>query len=78
MSVPPESIEAGKCYLTFSRQVRRVVRLMPDRRVQFEQRPARHLNANAWQPGMQDRRSFAAVAEREVPCGWTPETEAQP
>ena len=38
MSVPPERIEVGKCYLMESGQVRRVLRIMPDGRFQYEHR----------------------------------------
>ncbi len=70
MSIPPESIEVGKCYLTragvFSR-VRRVVSIAPSGRVVFEAR--RKLRHQAlWIPGEQGLRSFAASVEREVPC----------
>ncbi len=75
MSVPPESIEAGKCYLMETGHVRRVMRLMPDGRVQFESRMGHQRNPGAWRSGMQDGRSFALLAEREVPCDWTPETD---
>ena len=75
MSVPPESIRVGQCYLMNSGQVRRVLRIMPDSRVQYESRPAHRGQATTWKPGMQDSRSFAAVAERLVPCAWTPETD---
>ncbi len=29
-----------------------------------------------WKTGIQEGRSFAFVIEREVPCDWTPEMEA--
>ena len=78
MSLPPESIEVGRCYLVEGRKilhVRQVVRLMPNGWVQYEFRPAHLLNVGAWQPGMQDSRSFAFSSQREVPCDWTPETD---
>lgn len=82
MTLPPESIQVGKCYLVEaersrrSKGIRRVVRIMPDGRVQFERRPAHQVNAGAWKPGMQEVRAFALQAEREVPCDWTPEDDA--
>ncbi len=71
MSVPPESIEVGKCYEaqgTRAKQLRRVIRVLPDGRVQYESRGPR----SGWRPGVQERRSFALSVEREVPCDWTP------
>jgi hypothetical protein len=75
VSIPLESIEVGKCYLTESGHIRRVVRLMADGRIQYEHRPAHLLSASAWMPGMQGDRSFAFSAEREVSCDSTPETD---
>lgn len=70
MSVQVESLAVGKCYLVETGRVRRVVRLMPDGRVQFEHRLAHQPNAKSWQPGMQEARSFADQVEHEVPCDW--------
>ncbi len=75
MSIPPESIEVGRCYLTDGGRIRRVIRLMPDGRVQFEHRGARLLQKAPWVTGMQEMRSFAFQIEREVPCDWTPEAD---
>ena len=75
MSISPESIQVGQCYLMETGHLRRVMRLMPDGRVQYESRPVSQGNAKTWQPGMQDGRSFAFQVERSVPCDWTPETD---
>ncbi len=75
MTLPPESIEAGKCYLMKTGHLRRVVRLMPDGRIQYEHRPVHQANAKTWKPGMQSHHSFAELIEREIPCDWTPEAE---
>ncbi len=74
MSVPPESIEVGKCYLMETGQVRRILRIMPDGRFQYEHRMG-YSAPKAWKSGIQSGRSFAATVEREVPCDWTPEKE---
>jgi hypothetical protein len=74
--IDPESIQVGHCYLMKTGQVRRVMRVMPDRRVQYEFRPPHQLNAGAWRSGMQSGRSFADLVERPVPCDWTPKTDA--
>ena len=76
MSVPPESLQVGKCYLMEGGYVRRVVRLMPDGRIQVEHRSGSSGKGSGWKPGMQDGRSFASQVEREVPCDWTPKREA--
>ncbi len=75
MTIPPESVEVGRCYLGDSGQVRRVVRLWPDGRVQYETRSRYQRNAKTWKPGLLDGQAFAATVEREVPCDWTPEAD---
>jgi transcriptional regulator with XRE-family HTH domain len=75
VTIPFESIEAGKCYLMKTGQLRRVVRLMPNGQIQYEHRPPHQPNAKSWKPGMQSGRSFADLIEREVPFDWTPETD---
>lgn len=57
MSISPESIEAGKCYLATGSKalwIRRVIEVLPDGRVQYKD-------------------VFASMLQREVPCDWTPE-----
>ncbi len=80
VSLPPESIEVGKCYLAQGRlvpgrsglRVRRVVQILPDGRVRFEQRRGPVPVSGLWpRSGIQDLQAFAAAAEREVPCDWT-------
>ncbi len=74
MSVRPESIQAGKCYLAKggrAPRIRRVIRVLPDGRVQYEQRSPR----TTWQRGIQHKDVFASMLQREVPCDWTPERE---
>ena len=74
MSLPPESIQIGQCYLTDAGKVRRVMGL-PSGRVQFQQRPGHWKGWKASRPDILDLRSFAFTAERPVPCDWTPETD---
>ncbi len=68
----PSEIEAGKCYFakTGSRgKVRRVRAILPDGRVQYEQRPASR--TTGWGVGgMLGVTVFASMAEREVACDW--------
>ncbi len=74
MPVPPESLEVGKCYLINTHQVWRIIRLMPDGRIQYEQRAADHI-PKSWQPGMLTALTAEMLIEREVPCDWTPEMD---
>ena len=80
MSIPPESLEAGKCYVTRSKrgvQVRRVLQVMPDGRVRFERRvKGTGGHQWAWMQSLSERRAFAGALEREVPADWTPEMDA--
>ena len=79
MSLPPETIEVGKCYLNHVERgprVLRVLALLPDGRVQYEyQNRYGTRPLNKWNAGILDRAAFARIAEREVPCDWTPETD---
>jgi hypothetical protein len=77
MSVPPESIEPGKCYLTTvgeHHRVQRVVSITPSGHVVFEVRRKLHDHA-VWTPDERSLRMFAAAINREVPCDWTPEAD---
>ena len=68
MSLPPEAIEAGKCYLTGDNTIRRVVMIHPDGRIKYEWRAGLR---KRWKAGILPRREFAVAAEQEVPCDWT-------
>ena len=69
MTILPERIEVGRCYLTHGNIVRRVVTILPDKRVQYEWRGGHRMK---WKSGILSSREFALAAEREVPCDWTP------
>ena len=75
MSMPPGSIEVGKCYLMETGHLCRVVALMPDGTVQYESR-GEYSHTALWKSGAEDDWSVAMLAEREVPCDWTPEADA--
>ncbi len=77
MTVPPESIEVGKCYLTRSGEIRRVLLILPHGPVHYEARRAAILQAFGWHEGVLELALFAALIEREVPCDWTPEADGQ-
>ncbi len=74
MGVPPESLEVGKCYVINTYRVWRIIRVMPDGGVQYEQRAANHI-ATSWQPGMLTALTAEMLIERVVPCDWTPEMD---
>ena len=75
MSLPPESIDVGQCYLSDNGRVRRIVAVLPGSRVQFEWRYGHLIPKTTWRADVLDLRSFAFLAERPVPCDWTPERE---
>jgi hypothetical protein len=77
VSINPESIEVGQCYLMLSGHVRRVTALPPGR-VQFQQRSALSPSWRSTKVDILDLRSFAFSAERAVPCDWTPESDEGP
>jgi hypothetical protein len=74
MSISPESIEMGRCYLTNMGTVRRVTGLLPGR-VQFQQRPGHRTAWVRYRNDILDLRSFAFSVERPVPCDWTAERD---
>ena len=78
MSLPPETIEVGQCYLTVSGSVRRV-RAILQGRVQFENRVKVPNGCPwGWRTSMLDIKSFAFSEERPVPYDWTPEPKGEP
>ncbi len=76
MPVPPDSIEVGKCYLTNTGRVWRIIRFMPDGRILYEHR-AQHLYGQEQEqrPGMLTTLPAEVLIEREVPCDWTPDAD---
>jgi hypothetical protein len=72
MPAEPDPIAAGRCYLTDGTILRRVLRILPDGRVQYEWRGGARTR---WKPGILPMREFAAAIDRSVPCDWTPETD---
>jgi hypothetical protein len=77
MSLPPERIREGCCYLAEGRtypQVRQVLQLLPGGRVRYRSRPPRPVR-DRWATGLCDLKAFALASTREVPCDWTPEMD---
>ena len=73
MSIPPESLEVGQWYLTEDRQVRNVMRLLPDGRITFRYRGPL---SKRWRSGTLDHRTVVSTIERPDPCDSTPESDA--
>jgi len=73
VSIPAESIYVGQCYLTEAGPIRRVLAILSDGRVQYEQRAAHLPTWYVRRSGVLDLRFFAAAVERPIPCNWTPE-----
>ncbi len=83
MSIRPENIEPGRCYLARGKldmggnglRVRRVIEILPDGQVRYEQRRGPlspgHPRPNRGRMGLQ---AFAARVMREVPCNWAVES----
>lgn len=75
MSVAPDTVQVGHCYLAKGQRFLQVTHVTPDGRVRFK-----YLDSSAssrpdtWWAGMQNLRDFAATALREIPCDWTSET----
>jgi len=78
MAIPVSALEVGKCYLTNTGRVWRIIRIMPDGRVQYEHR-SQSILVEDQRPGMLTTLPAEVMVEREVPCDWTgEEDEAQP
>ncbi len=67
MSIPPESIEAGKCYLMKTGQLRRVIHTL-DGKIGYHARQQVALNKGWLRREVTNRKTFAVNAVKEVPC----------
>ncbi len=76
MTIPPENIQVGQCYLTGAQRLRRAVQIQPDGLIRYEHRKAGD-PSEAWVPSVMNLNSFALTVERPVPCDWTPETDSE-
>ncbi len=76
MSIPPESVAVGRCYLAKGGSIRRVTSTGSDGTIRFRQR----VGAGPWSSGSKNRKrkNFALQVEREVPCDWMPESGKKP
>ncbi len=81
MTIPPESIAVGKCYLADRReapQVWRVIAIFPDGQLEYQHRSADPAKKQVWRTAMTTVRLFVGAVTREVPCDWTPGGEERP
>lgn len=78
MTVSPESIQVGRCYLMTNGQIRRALNLLPGGRLQYERRVGTSAGTWAWIRAMANLRAFADLVEREVSCDWTPAADEVP
>ncbi len=78
MSLSPESIEVGQCYLMETGQIVRIMALLPSGAVQFMQRSGHVPEWARSKTRVLNLRSFAFSAERPVPCDWTLEDDEGP
>jgi hypothetical protein len=78
MSVPVSALEVGKCYLTNTGRIWRIIQRMPDGRVLYEHR-SRSLDSDRWTPGMLMKSALPAevLVERKVPCDLRPEADGK-
>ncbi len=76
MSVPPESVQVGQCYLDAKGHIRRVTDLKPGGKVQYEIRRGPVREGHPWpRSGTTTVLMFAGSAQRPVPCDWMPERD---
>ncbi len=74
MSLSPESIQVGKCYLTDAGRVQQVIEITPEGSVVHAHRSTREEN-KPWIAGIASLRAFAFISVREVPWDWSPEID---
>jgi hypothetical protein len=70
MSIIPESIQVGQCYLSTSGKIRRVLNILSDGRVQFEARNRSNSTGQRWKLDIMSVEAFAASTEQPIRCDW--------
>ena len=70
MSIDPQSIQVGQCYLSDTGKVRRVLNILPDGRVQFEARNRTDRTGLRSKLDIMSAEAFAASTERPIRCDW--------
>ena len=72
MPIDPSSIDAGNCYLTTTKQVRKVLEIDGDsvKFVPRGEKPTRDWEKGGWQ--VTTKNNFASEVDRQVTCDWDP------
>jgi hypothetical protein len=75
VSVIPDDVQVGNCFITDREQVRRVTEITADDKVQYQARGAEFEGEASWGPGSvlsnpPTRAEFAAEVARRVTCDW--------
>ncbi len=77
MAIPVSALEVGKCYLTNTGRVWRIIRFMPDGRILYEHRGQHRFgDEQELRPGMLTH-TLPVEVVREVPCDWTSGTDEE-
>jgi hypothetical protein len=75
MAVDPNTLTVGKCYVTASGQVRRILEI-DGSDVVYEARGKKNVPAPWGSKTTVDTQRFADAVEREVPCHYDPDFES--
>jgi hypothetical protein len=81
MSLPPESIQVGRCYLTEVREGRtgkrvcKVIAVSPGGHLTYKHRALDRNRLRSWHKAWTSLDTFASLVSREVPCDWTLEAD---
>ena len=73
MTVKPNDVEVGKCFVTTTNQVRRVKNITSDDRIEYESRGGKSSMKWGFGPpltALPKREKFAADVDHEVRCDW--------
>lgn len=75
MSVEPSEVQVGRCFITASNQVRKVIEITTDDRVNYSARGSEYKDDNSWGLGpnlsnLPSRAAFARAVDRRVKCDW--------
>ena len=73
MSVPPDSINAGKRYLMRNVQILRVVNVLSDGKVMYACRSTAMAWGSRWTGTAASLHVLARLIDCKTPCDWTPE-----
>ncbi len=75
MTISPESIQVGKCYLADRRQspqVWQVTTIFADGRLEYKNRPVNPELSQRLRSARTSLQLFASGIDRKVPCDWSP------